>query len=87
MRLPGINGYQLAEAGTAHRPRLKVLLMTGFAQEPVPEGLAKAGIKVLYKPFDIGMLASWVNRILGESAIGYGAPLARNGRSRPPDSA
>ncbi|HEX6958640.1 MAG TPA: response regulator [Ferrovibrio sp.] len=66
VKLPGVSGYQLAEAGTAHRPRLKVVLMTGFTQDPVPEKLARAGVKVLYKPYDLKELASYANRLLRE---------------------
>ena len=58
VKMPGMNGYQLVEAGTALRPKLKVLLMTGYAHEPIPAAITKAGIKMLYKPFDIDQFAS-----------------------------
>lgn len=37
MRLPGINGFQLAEYGLDNRPAMKVVLMTGFTQDPLPQ--------------------------------------------------
>jgi signal transduction histidine kinase/ActR/RegA family two-component response regulator len=64
IKLPGVNGYQLAEAGIVRRPRLKVILVTGFAQDPVPEKLAEAGAKMFYKPYDLDALASCAKRML-----------------------
>ncbi len=64
MKMPGLNGYQLVEAGTQLRPALKVLLMTGYAQDPIPDAMVKAGINVLYKPFNIDQLPSLAERIL-----------------------
>jgi len=56
IKMPGLNGYQLAEAGAQLRPKLKVILITGYAQDPLPAGMALAGVKVIYKPFDIDAL-------------------------------
>jgi CheY-like chemotaxis protein len=64
IKMPGMNGYQLAEAGLALRPNLKVLLMTGYAQDPVPRQMTDAGVRVLYKPFDIDQLPSVAGEIL-----------------------
>lgn len=64
VRLPGVNGYQLAKAGMACRPQLKVILVTGFTQESVPEELMRAGAKFLYKPYDVNELASCVRELL-----------------------
>ena len=64
IKMPGMNGYQLAEAGLALRPDLKVLLMTGYSQDPVPQRMADAGVRVLYKPFDIDRLPTLANEIL-----------------------
>lgn len=64
IKMPGLTGYQLAEAGMALRPRLKVLLMTGYTQEPVPAKMAASGVKVLYKPFDIDELPHLAGEIL-----------------------
>lgn len=64
VRLPGLNGYQLAKAGLSSRPGLKVILMTGFAQEAVPEDLMRAGAKILYKPYKINDLISFARELL-----------------------
>lgn len=58
IKMPGLNGYQLAEAALRLRPALRVLLMTGYTQEPLPKSISDAGIKVLYKPFHIDQLAA-----------------------------
>jgi CheY-like chemotaxis protein len=64
IKMPGMNGYQLAEAGLALRPDLKVLLMTGYAKDPVPTRMADAGVRVVYKPFDIDRLPLIAGEIL-----------------------
>jgi CheY-like chemotaxis protein len=64
VRMPGLNGYQLAELGTKLRPDLKVLLVTGYAQEPLPAAMIRAGTRVLYKPFDIDELPLLASAIL-----------------------
>ena len=64
VKMPGMNGYQLADAGLALRPELKVMLMTGYAQDPVPKEIAQAGIQVLHKPFDFDKLPDFANRVL-----------------------
>jgi DNA-binding NtrC family response regulator len=66
IKMPGLNGYQLAEAGLALRPGLKVLLITGYAQEPIPEKIKRAGARVIYKPFDFDMLSSLAQELLAE---------------------
>lgn|SRR5512146_2931985 len=65
IKMPGMSGYQLAEAGLALKPRLKVLLMTGYAQDPIPRRMVDAGVRVLYKPFDIDRLPMLAGEILG----------------------
>src|ERR1035438_7210261 len=64
VRMPGMNGYQLVDAGLALRPELKVMLMTGYAQDPIPRKLSQAGIQVLHKPFDFDKLPDFANRTL-----------------------
>ena len=64
IKMPGLSGYQLAEAGTALRPGLKIVLMTGYAQDPVPQSMQDAGVKVLRKPFDIDRLPAVVDEVL-----------------------
>lgn len=56
VRMPRLNGYQLAEACLSLRPATRVMLMTGYADEAVPEAIRDAAIPVLRKPFDFGDL-------------------------------
>jgi CheY-like chemotaxis protein len=64
VKMPGMNGYQLADAGLALRPELKVALMTGYAQDPLPKKIAQAGFPVLHKPFDFDKLPAFAGRAL-----------------------
>jgi signal transduction histidine kinase/CheY-like chemotaxis protein len=64
VRLPGVGGYQLADIALARRPNLKVILVTGFAQDPVPDKLTKAGVKMFYKPYDLEVLAATAHQLL-----------------------
>ncbi len=62
----GLNGRQVADAGRETRPDLKVLFLTGYAQNAVVgNGLLGPDMEVLTKPFDIEVLATKVRRILG----------------------
>ncbi|MGE5537802.1 MAG: ATP-binding protein [Gemmatimonas sp.] len=66
VRLPGVSGYQLADIALVRRPNLKVILVTGFAQDPVPENLTRAGVKIFYKPYDLDVLAEEARTLLKE---------------------
>jgi PAS domain S-box-containing protein len=58
----GLNGRQLADAARVLRPGLKVLFITGYAENAVfGHGVLPTGFAVLTKPFEMNMLA---NRIL-----------------------
>jgi DNA-binding NtrC family response regulator len=58
IRMPGMNGIDLAEAGLKLRPELKVLLMTGYATESLPVSLRERGLEILRKPFDLSALSA-----------------------------
>jgi PAS domain S-box-containing protein len=59
----GLNGRQLADAGRAIRSSLKVLFITGYAENAVfSHGHLDSGFEVLTKPFAMDVLA---NRISG----------------------
>jgi PAS domain S-box-containing protein len=61
----GMNGRQLADAGTALRPGLKVLFITGYAENAViGDGHLKPGMHVLTKPFSMDALANRIRSIL-----------------------
>ena len=58
VKMPRMDGYALVEAGLAVRPELKVLLMTGYSQEPPPTILKLRDIQVLRKPFNLERLCA-----------------------------
>jgi CheY-like chemotaxis protein len=61
----GMNGRQLADAGTALRPNLKVLFITGYAENAViGDGHLRPGMHVLTKPFSMDALANRITTIL-----------------------
>lgn len=64
IRLPGLNGYELAEAGRTLRPELKLILMTGYAPR-VPPTLEPFVYRILQKPFRIASLRGVVADALG----------------------
>ena len=57
VKMPRMDGYSLVEAGLALRPDLKVLMMTGYAQNP-PQMLKARDIPVLHKPFNLERLCA-----------------------------
>jgi CheY-like chemotaxis protein len=64
IKMPRMTGYELVEAGLALRPDLRILLMTGYAQDPVPAVIARANIPVLHKPFDLEELPKFAKKLL-----------------------
>ncbi len=58
IKMPRMDGYALVEAGLTFRPDLKVLLMTGYSQEPPPQLLKTREIQILHKPFNLERLCS-----------------------------
>ena len=63
----GVNGRQVAEAGRKSRPDLKVLFITGYAENAVlnHDHLEK-GMQVLTKPFALETLATRIKSIIGD---------------------
>jgi PAS domain S-box-containing protein len=67
--LPGMNGRQLAEIARQHRPTLKVLFMTGYAQMAAErQGFLEQGMDMVAKPFSIDLLANKIRTMIGRSA-------------------
>ncbi|GLH75134.1 hybrid sensor histidine kinase/response regulator [Bradyrhizobium sp. SSBR45G] len=61
----GMNGRQLADAARATRPDLKVLFITGYAENAIlGSGQLAPGMQVLTKPFDVEALASRVTEMV-----------------------
>jgi PAS domain S-box-containing protein len=65
--LPGLNGRHVAEAGMKARPGLKVLFMTGYAENAArASGFLEHGMAMITKPFAMDALASRIRDILAE---------------------
>jgi len=63
--LPGMNGRQLAEAARSTRPKLKVLFITGFAENAVlNHGHLEPGMQVITKPFAMEALATRIKAMV-----------------------
>jgi len=61
----GLNGRQMAEAGRVTRPGLKVLFITGYAENALLiHGQMEAGMCVLTKPFAVDALAAKIEQLL-----------------------
>jgi DNA-binding NtrC family response regulator len=64
VKMPGLNGYQLAEASLSLRPRMRVILMTGYADEAIPDAIKRASIPVIRKPFDFASLGDSIREYI-----------------------
>jgi CheY-like chemotaxis protein len=65
--LPGMNGRQLAEIARQHRPELKVLFMTGYAEKAAErQGFLEEGMDMVAKPFSIDLLANKIRTMIGQ---------------------
>ena len=63
--LPGMNGRQLAEIARQHRPGLRILFMTGYAQKATErQGLLEDGMDMVAKPFSIDLLATKIRSMI-----------------------
>ena len=61
----GLNGRQLADAARTLRPELKVLFITGFAENAVVgNGHLDPGMQILTKPFSMEILAQRIRAIV-----------------------
>ena len=63
--LPGLNGRQVADAARSLRPDLKVLFMTGYAENAaLAAGSLDARMTIITKPFTMDALATRVREII-----------------------
>ncbi|WP_374945008.1 PAS domain-containing protein [Sphingomonas sp.] len=63
--LPGLNGRQLADAARVARPDLKVLFMTGYAENAtLANGFLEPGMEMITKPFAVEALATRIRDML-----------------------
>jgi PAS domain S-box-containing protein len=63
--LPGLNGRELAAAGRGLRPDLKILFMTGYAENAaMASGFLERGMAMITKPFAMDALALKIREIV-----------------------
>ena len=63
----GMNGRQVADAARELRPGLKVLFVTGYAENAVlSHGHLDPGMQVVTKPFDVDALAARIKAMIAE---------------------
>lgn len=66
----GMTGPQVAEGARAMRPGVKVLFVTGYADEAEAAATPVApGVEVMPKPFEVADLVERVGKLLGGSAV------------------
>jgi CheY-like chemotaxis protein len=63
--LPGLNGRQLADQARETRPGLKVLFITGYAENAaIGNGFLEPGMEMITKPFAVEALAMRIRQII-----------------------
>jgi len=66
VQMPGIDGIELVEKGLAERPKLRVILMSGFSDELGRADHLKGRIaRVISKPFTLEQIRAAVRSVLG----------------------
>jgi len=76
--LPGLNGRQLADIAREIRPGLRVLFMTGYAENVVDGSEFQGeGMEVILKPFSPGSLIDRIRKMLSHEASGWNIPDER----------
>jgi PAS domain S-box-containing protein len=64
--LPGMNGRQVADAAREGRPDLKVLFITGYAENAaIAHGFLAPGMEMVTKPFAVDALAARIREMIG----------------------
>jgi PAS domain S-box-containing protein len=65
--LPGMNGRQIAEVARQHRPDLKVLFVTGYAEHATGQApFLDRGMQMVTKPFALDALALKIREMLAK---------------------
>jgi PAS domain S-box-containing protein len=63
--LPGMNGRQLADQARETRPELKILFITGYAENvAIAKGFLQPGMEMITKPFDLDNLAQRIREMV-----------------------
>jgi PAS domain S-box-containing protein len=67
--LPGMNGRQLADQARETLPDLKILFITGYAENAaIAKGFLQPGMEMITKPFDLDDLSQRVREMVGKTA-------------------
>ncbi|OZI43586.1 ATPase [Bordetella genomosp. 5] len=68
--LPGLNGRQLADAARITHPHVKIILMTGYAENAARgKGFLDEGMELIVKPFHMEELTQRVSRVLRQQQM------------------
>jgi CheY-like chemotaxis protein len=63
--LPGMNGRQLADQARETRPDLKILFITGYAENvAIAKGFLQPGMEMITKPFDLDNLSQRIRAMV-----------------------
>jgi PAS domain S-box-containing protein len=62
--LPGLTGLQMVDTGRRHRPELKVLFVTGYAETMPEDWTLDANTDLLTKPFEFDALVHRIRALL-----------------------
>jgi CheY-like chemotaxis protein len=66
--LPGLNGRQVADAARLQRPELKILFMTGYAENAaINNGILSPGMQMITKPFAMDALTRRIRDLMQSS--------------------
>jgi PAS domain S-box-containing protein len=63
--LPGLNGRQVADAARVTRPGLKILFMTGYAENAAAaKGILASGMQIITKPFVMDVFSKRIRELM-----------------------
>jgi PAS domain S-box-containing protein len=82
----GMNGRQLADAARQKRPDLKILFITGYAENAViGNGHLDPGMHILTKPFPMDVMSARIRELLGTESEGASVVADRLSPATAPD--
>jgi CheY-like chemotaxis protein len=64
LRMPGMTGLELAEQLIVHKPKTRMLVVTGFTRRQDEQKLLELGVRILHKPFGPDELKLALLRVL-----------------------
>jgi CheY-like chemotaxis protein len=76
IKMPGMDGYTLVDAGLALRPSLKIMLMSGYADVPTPASLKERDVEILHKPFDLDQLCVLAAQMTAKDLVSISAGVS-----------